>query len=373
MVERRVWAEIDLDKIKTNLLNVRAKLSENTKLCAVIKANGYGHGSVQIAKYTESIIDTFAVATIEEALQLRSAGVKCDILILGYLLPCFYEIAIENNVTMTVFSKEDAENISECAKKIGKKAKIHIALDTGMGRIGFDMSGKSVDTVSEIVKLENVFTEGIFTHFATADEEDKSYTMKQKELYDSFCKRLGESGVNIPIKHIANSAGIMEFDFLEYDMARCGIITYGLYPSDEVIRENLEIFPAMEIKTHIAHKKVAKKGSCISYGATYKAEKEMVIFTIPVGYADGYPRLLSNCGRVLINGKSAPIVGRVCMDQFMVDGDGIDANVGDEVILLGKSGEEEITADEIAKLAGTINYEITCGISGRVPRIYKGV
>jgi len=372
MVEKRVWAEIDLDKIKTNLLNVRAKLSENTKLCAVIKANGYGHGSVQIAKYTEDIIDTFAVATIEEALQLRGAGIKCDILILGYLLPCFYESAIENSVTMTVFSKEDAKNISECAKKIGKKAKIHIALDTGMGRIGFDMSGKSVDTVLEIVKLENVFTEGIFTHFATADEENKDYAMKQKKLFDGFCKSLEENGINIPMKHIANSAGIMEFDFLEYDMARCGIITYGLYPSDEVIRENLEIFPAMEIKTHIAHKKVVNKGTCISYGATYKAEKEKVIFTIPVGYADGYPRLLSNCGRVLINGKSAPIVGRVCMDQFMVDGDGIDANVGDEVILLGKSGEEEITTDEIAKFAGTINYEITCGISGRVPRIYKG-
>ncbi len=371
MVYKRVYAEINIDAIKQNLLNVRAKIGEGVRLCAVIKADGYGHGAVEIAKNISCIADCFAVATIEEAIELRSAGVGCDILILGYLLPCFYKKAIEQNVTITVFTKEDAEKIANTARACGKVARLHIALDTGMGRIGFDMSEESVDTVCGISKLEGVFVEGIFTHFATADEADKAYTYEQKKKFDSFFERLGAKGISIPIRHIANSAAIMEFDDFGYEMARCGIVTYGLYPSDEVVKNNLSLIPAMSLKTHIAHIKTVPKGTCISYGATYKAEKEAVIATIPVGYADGYPRLLSNRGRVLIGGKSAPIVGRVCMDQFMVDITGISAKVGDCVTLMGKDGEEEITADEIAKNAGTINYEIVCGISQRVPRVYK--
>ena len=368
----RVLAEINLKNIKQNLLNVRKKLSGKTKLCAVIKADGYGHGSVEIAKYTEDVVDSFAVATIDEAVELRFWKIKCDILILGYILPESFDKAIKNDITMTVFSVSDAIKISEEAKKLGKVAKVHIALDTGMGRIGFDMSEESIEEVSQIVQIDGIFVEGIFTHFATADEKDKSYALKQKENFDKFCESLEKRGINIPVKHVANSAAIMEFDFSEYDMARCGIVTYGLYPSDAVMKENLEIYPGMEMKAVISHKKTVPCGAGISYGKTYTAEEEMTVFTIPVGYADGYPRLLSNKGRVLIGGKSAPIIGRVCMDQFMVDGRGIDADVGDEVVLIGKSGDNEITVDEIAKMTGTINYEIVCGISKRVPRKYIG-
>ncbi len=272
---------------------------------------------------------------------------------------------------MTVFTLADAKKISCEAEKIGKKARIHIALDTGMGRIGFDLSEKSLGEVFEICSLSGIKAEGIFTHFATADEADKTFTLKQKADFDLFYENLYGKGVKIPIRHVANSAAIMDFSDFNYEMVRSGIVTYGLYPSSEVIKSNLALTPAMALKSHISHIKTVPKGTPISYGATYKTESEAVIATVPVGYADGYPRHLSNCGRVLINGKSAQIVGRICMDQFMADITGISAKVGDEVILMGKSGEEEITADEIAEKAGTINYEIICGIGKRVPRVYE--
>ncbi len=366
----RIKAEINLENIRQNLLNVRAKIGEGTKLCAVIKADGYGHGAVEIFKNILDIADFFAVATIEEALELRKICRECPILILGYIFPEGYADAIKNDIDITVFTLCDAKKISKEAEKIGKKAKIHIALDTGMGRIGFDLSEKSLNEVFEICSLSGIKAEGIFTHFATADEADKAFTLNQKAEFDGFCQRLFDMGAKIPIRHIANSAAIMDFEDFGYEMARCGIVTYGLYPSNEVLKSNLELAPAMSLKSHISHIKKVPEGTPISYGATYKTESEATIATVPVGYADGYPRHLSNCGRVLINGKSAQVVGRICMDQFMVDISGISANVGDEVILIGKSGEEEITADEIAEKVGTINYEIICGIGKRVPRIY---
>ena len=371
MNNKRIYAQINIGAIRQNLLNVRAKIGEGTKLCAVIKADGYGHGAVEDFKNILDIADFFAVATIEEAMELRGICPDCHILILGYVFPEAYKDAIENDIAITVFTLSDAKKISDVAEKIGKKGKVHIALDTGMGRIGFDTSEKSLNEVFEICSLAGIMTEGIFTHFATADEIDKTFTLKQKAEFDSFCQKLFERGVKISIRHIANSAAIMDFDDFDYEMVRSGIVTYGLYPSSEVLKNQLSLTPAMSLKSHISYIKTVPKGTPISYGATYKTKCEAKIATIPVGYADGYPRHLSNCGRVLINGMSAPIAGRICMDQFMVDISGISANVGDEVILIGKSGEDEITADEIAEKAGTINYEIVCGISKRVPRVYE--
>ena len=271
MTDKRIYAKINIAAIKQNLLNVREKLEENTRLCAVVKADGYGHGAVEIAKAAAGIADSFAVATIEEAVELRECGVSCDILILGYLLPCFYKSAIENNITLTVFSLYDAENIACEARKLMKTAKVHIALDTGMGRIGFNMSEESIDSVLKICALEGIYAEGIFTHFATADEADKTFTLKQKAEFDNFLERLSEKGIKIPVRHCQNSAAIMDGGF-SYEMVRCGIVTYGLYPSKEVERENLKITPAMELKSHVAFIKKVPAGTQISYGATYKTE-----------------------------------------------------------------------------------------------------
>lgn len=366
----RAAAFIDLDAINQNLLTVKKRLPEKCELFAVVKADGYGHGAKKIAKRVENTVDRFAVATIDEALEIRNVTEK-PVLVLGFLHPDFYESAIINNITLTIFAFEDALNLSEAAKKCGKKATVHIKLDTGMGRIGFLPCDESVEEIKKIKELENIETEGIFTHFATADAADKEYALLQKERFDAFYESLVAEGVEIPIRHIANSAGIMEFEGFPYEAARSGIVTYGLYPSNEVKKENLPLLPAMTLKSFIANIKTVKKGDGISYGKTFVAEKEMKIATIPVGYADGYPRLLSNRGRIIAGGEYAPVVGRICMDQFMVDVTGIEnINVCDEVILMGKCGDKEVSCEEIAALADTINYEIVCGISKRVPRIY---
>ncbi len=367
----RAAAFINLDAINQNLLNVRARLPQKCELFAVIKADGYGHGAVRIAKRVENTVDRFAVATIDEALEIRKVTKK-PILILGFLHHDFYESAIENHVTLTIFSFGDAAALNEAAKKCGEKVKVHIKLDTGMGRIGFLPSDESIGEIKKIKDLENIEVEGIFTHFATADEADKAYTLLQKERFDTFYESLKAAGVIIPVRHTANSAGIMEFEGFPYEAARSGIVTYGLYPSGEVKKENLSLTPAMTFKSFIAHIKTVEKGDGVSYGKTFVAENEMKIATIPVGYADGYPRLLSNRGRIIAGGEYAKVVGRVCMDQFMVDVTGIEnLKVGDEVTLMGKCGNKEVSCEEIAALANTINYEIVCGISKRVPRIYE--
>lgn len=367
----RAAAYVNLNAINENLLNVKKRLPEKCELFAVIKADGYGHGAVQIAKRVENTVNRFAVATLDEALDLRRVTKK-PVLILGFLHPDFHPVAVENNITLTVFRFEDAENISKSAKNCGKTAKIHIKLDTGMGRIGFIPNNESLAEIKKINELENIELEGIFTHFATADEADKAYTLLQKNRFDTFYEKLKAAGVLIPIRHIANSAGIMEFENFPYEAARSGIVTYGLYPSDEVKKENLPLTPAMTFKSYIANIKTVNKGDGISYGKTFVADGERKIATIPVGYADGYPRLLSNKGRIIAGGQYAPITGRICMDQFMADVSGIEnIKVGDEVTLMGKSGDKCIPCEEIASLAGTINYEIVCGISKRVPRIYE--
>lgn len=354
---RRVYAEVDLGAIRHNLIKIKEHVKK--KLLVVIKANAYGHGALKVAEATQDIADYFAVATIEEAIQLREADIKNPILILGYVSPEYFDDLVRYDIEQTLFDYESAVLL---AKKGGKA---HIAVDTGMGRIGFVPNEESVEIIKKIYALEGIKIEGIFTHFATADEKDKSFTAEQFEAFSSFVKRLEEEGVNIPLKHVANSATIVDMPSLGLDLVRSGIITYGLKPSNDV--GDIDIKPALKLKTHVVYVKTVPKGTPISYGRTYVTDEERVIATIPVGYADGYPRALSNCGRVTVNGCYAPIVGRVCMDQFMVDVTDIpNVKVGDTVGLI----DEMIPAEEIAALEGTINYETVCKISDRVPRVY---
>ena len=357
MKYHRVYAEVDLACIRHNLKMIKERTGK--KLLVVIKANAYGHGARKVAECTYDLADYFAVATIEEAIDLRRDGIKNPILILGYVSPEYFEDLVKYDVEQTIFDYDSAVLLA----KAGGKA--HIAIDTGMGRIGFTPDDESVETILKISKLPGIKIEGVFTHFSTADEKDKTFTKQQFEIFSTFCKKLENAGVNIPIKHVANSATIVDMPEFSLDMVRSGIITYGLKPSEDVL--DCDIKPALKLKTHVVNVKTVPKGTPISYGRTYVTDSERVIATIPVGYADGYPRALSNKGRVVINGCYAPITGRVCMDQFMVDVTHIpDVKVGDVVSLI----DETLPVEEIAKLEGTINYETVCKISDRVPRIY---
>lgn len=365
----RTEAAIDLDAAEHNFNVTRAKLPKNVKLLCVIKADAYGHGAVPFAEMFDSKADFFGVACIEEAIELKKAGIKMPILILGWVPPDLFEDIVQYDIRIPIFHLDDAKALSDEAVKQGKSVPFHFCVDTGMSRIGFQVSEKSADICKEITELPGIVAEGLFSHFATADEEDLSKAIAQRDRFKQFINLLAERGIDIPIKHLNNSAGIMNFD--EYfDMCRMGIILYGLYPSHEVDKSLLEIRPVMEWKTHISHIKELEPGREISYGGTFKTDETRKIATIPVGYADGYPRCLSNKGKVLINGQSAPIVGRVCMDQFMADITGIEAEIGDEVILIGKSGDQEISMEEFSESAYSFNYEIPCRIARRVPRTY---
>ncbi len=338
---------------------------------AIVKANAYGHGAVRVAKALEERADYFAVADIEEALELRENGIKNPVLILSYTSPEYCDVLIENNVISTVYSFDDACKISQAASALDQKAVIHIAVDTGMNRIGFKDCDESVEIIEKISKLENIEVEGIFTHFACADCKDKSSATTQKERFDSFIKKLEERNVNIPIKHSCNSAGIIDLD-CHYDMVRMGIALYGLYPSDEVHREKIHLKPAMEVCSRIIHIKDVEEGTGIGYGLTYVAPSKRKIATVCIGYADGYNRALSNKGYVIVNGKKAPITGRVCMDQIMVDITGIDGvNIDDYVIVMGSENGVSITAEELGEMCGSFNYEIICTFMPRVVRIYN--
>ncbi len=365
----RVTALISKEAIRHNFENIKKLVPDGVKIMPVIKADGYGHGADVFADVLEDVSDYFAVAIIEEALELREHGVKIPIMLLGYNNPIYFKTAIENDITVTILNFQDALEMSETAKQLGKTAKIHIPVDTGMSRIGFTPDEKGADEVSRIASLDNILLEGVFTHFATSDEKNKEFTKLQAKRFEEFRGLLSLHGINPEIFHCANSGAIMQHNEFSFDMVRAGIILYGLYPSEEVDKSALDLVPVMELRSHIAFVKTIKKGDTVSYGRTFTAEKDMKIATIPVGYADGYPRLLSNKGRVIINGNYAPITGRVCMDQFMVDVSHIDeAQAGDEVILIGQEDGLCVSADEIAKLTGTINYEVTCNISKRVPR-----
>ncbi len=366
----RTEAKIDLDAVEYNYKNTRAKLPQNCKLLGVIKADAYGHGSVELAKFLENKCDFFGVACIEEAVELKKADIKTPILILGYVAPNFYDLVVRYDIRIPVFSYETAKALSDEAVKQGKTVPFHFCIDTGMSRIGFQVNEESADICKQICALPNIEAEGLFSHFATADETDLTKALAQRDRYKSFVNMLEKMDVHIPIKHLNNSAGIMNFD--EYfDMCRMGIILYGLYPSEEVDKSLLDIKPVMSWLTHISHIKTLEPGREISYGGTYTTAENRVIATIPVGYADGYPRCLSNKGRVIVNGQYAPIVGRVCMDQFMVDVTGIDgAKVDSVVTLVGRDGNAWLSMEEVSNAAYSFNYELPCRIARRVPRTY---
>lgn len=365
----RTEAAIDLDAAEHNFNVTRAKLPKDVKLLCVIKADAYGHGAVPLARLFDGKADFFGVACIEEAIELKKADIKTPILILGAVAPELYKDIVKYDIRIPIFSYDDAKALSKEAVRQGKTVPFHFCVDTGMSRIGFQVNKESADICKEIIRLPMITAEGLFSHFATADEKDLTKAVAQRDKFREFIELLEERGIDIPVKHINNSAGIMNFDDY-FDMCRMGIILYGLYPSHEVDKSLLEIRPVMEWRTHISHIKELEAGREISYGGTYTTDKTRRIATIPVGYADGYPRCLSNRGSVLINGQSAPIVGRVCMDQFMVDITQICADIGDTVILVGKGGSNELSMEEVSESAYSFNYELPCRISRRVPRTY---
>jgi len=368
----RTYAEIDLHAVLGNINEIKKRIEKNIKVMAVIKADGYGHGAAILGDFLKTEVDYYGVATIEEALELRYEGIELPILILGYTSPSQYMDLVKNNITQTIYTLETAREISKAGVACGKQAKIHIALDTGMTRIGLDANETGISAIEEISNLPNLLIEGLFTHFSTADEKDKSYSKLQMNRYDKFIELLEKRGIHIPIKHMCNSAGIMEFDHHRFDMVRAGIIIYGLYPSDQVNKNAVKLKPALEWKTHVINVKTVDEGNGVSYGKTFITKDKTKIATLSVGYADGYPRVLSSRGRVLIHGEYAPILGRICMDQMMVNVTHIkDVEIEDEVTLVGKDGDNIISVEELADMSGSFNYEFVCGIGKRVPRVYR--
>ncbi len=369
----RCFAEIDLAAIEHNTDQIRKRTGYDTALMAVVKADAYGHGAIPVAKRIEKKVNAFCVAAAEEGYSLREAGSKLPILILGYSSPCQFADLLINNITPSVYDYEDAKILSEVAVKMNMMAKIHVPLDTGMSRVGFPAWDKAAENIRKIHELPNIFIEGMFSHLACADMTEDNLSERQFAEFDAVDKALAGYGIKIPIRHICNSAGIIRYDSHYMNAVRAGIILYGLAPSDEIGFGGLDLRPALTWKTHVIRIEEIPKGRGVSYGSTYVTERDVTrVATLAAGYADGYPRSLSNKGRVLIHGEYAPILGRVCMDIFMADVTGIpDVNVGDVVTLIGKDGDNSITAEEFGNTAGSFNYETVCRISKRVRRIYK--
>ncbi len=366
----RAYAKVNLDAISKNFDALKAHIGEGVKTMAVVKADAYGHGSIEVAKRLSHKADYFAVATLSEGVVLRDEGINNPILILGYTSPLEYAQLLSNEIIPTVYNTEEAELLNSVAHILGKKAMVHIAIDTGMSRIGFKDDSTGIEAVKAISRLENIEIEGIFSHYATADMEDKSFAEVQTERFDSFVAALGKEGIDIPLKHMCNSAGTIDLK-KHYGMVRLGIALYGLYPSDEVDRSQVELTPAMEVFSHVIHVKEIEAGTGVGYGQIYTATEKRKIATVAIGYADGFNRCLTGKGYVLIKGKKAPLVGKVCMDQIMVDVTDIDdVKVEDKVIILGKSGDEEITAEELGKMANSFAYEIICTFMPRIKRVY---
>ncbi len=368
----RSYAEVSLEAIRHNMLEVKKRLPDGVMALAVVKANAYGHGAVKVAHALENLADFYAVAMPEEAIELRKAGIRHPILILGYSSPSQYEELLRHDIRPCIYDTASAQALSDTACRLHITARPHIAIDTGMTRIGFQVSAEQANTIAAIASLPGIEIEGLFTHLSCADMTDKTYCSGQFEKFARMAAMLERRMVKIPIRHICNSAGIMEFDDNRYEMVRAGIVLYGIYPSEEVVKSRMDLHPALSWRAHVIHVHEALPGVGVSYGATYVTEKPVTrIATVSVGYADGYPRALSNKGRVLIHGKSAPIIGRVCMDQLMVDISGIpDVHTEDVVTLIGRDGAECIPVEEVADPAGRFNYEMLCTITSRVPRIY---
>ncbi len=373
MQNTRVYAGINLSAVLHNLEEMHRNIDKNTKVVAVIKTDGYGHGALPIAKAIEHVeyLWGYAVATVDEARMLIDDGRKKPILVLGVSFPEHFDAIIRNDIRACVCDYETAKKLSDIAVAKNKNCHIHIKIDTGMSRIGFQVNEDTANTILQISKLPNIMIEGIFTHFANADEMDKTPTFAQMDLFKQMCDMLSQRDVIIPIKHCSNSAGIVDIPEANMNMVRAGIILYGLWPSADVNKRSMDLRPVMSLKSHISYLKELESGRKISYGGTYETTKTQLIATVPVGYGDGYARSLSNKGYVLIRGQKAPICGKVCMDQFMVDVSHIEGvKVGDAVTLLGKDGNESITMEELGDLSERFNYEFACLITPRVPRVY---
>lgn len=367
----RVCAYVDLDAVRKNVRTVQKRVGEAVKVMVILKADAYGHGAVRLAHALAKDAYAFGVATVEEGCELRNSGVEQPILVLSYAFPDLFESAVRSRIDLAVFQEETAQILSDTAVRLGMTAGIHIKIDTGMHRIGFMPTEESIQAIRRIAAMPGIRINGIFSHLACADFADKTFADRQRRVFGEFTHKLTDSGVDVGLRHICNSPAIMDFDDGYLDMVRCGIVTYGLDPSDEVKFENLPTTPVMQIKSHVAFVKEVAKGETVGYGAAFCTERDSRIATIPCGYGDCYPRLLTNKGRVLIHGHSAPVTGRICMDQFMVDVTDLPAvKQGDEVTIVGVDGGERLTVEELAKTAGSFNYEYVCDITKRVPRIY---
>ena len=371
---RAAWAEINITNLDYNIKNIKEKVGPGKKITGIIKADGYGHGAVKMATVLRANgIDSFGVATLSEAVRLREAGFLLEeILVLGLTPEPYVDVIVEHRLSPVVCDYKNAEAISKAAQKAGIIIKGYIAADTGMGRIGYNPEDPaSIDDVKMIQTLPNFQINGLFSHFSTADAADKTYSAVQEQRYSVFYKRLTDAGVDIPHRTLSNSAAVMEIASAHYDMVRPGIILYGFYPSDEVDKNQLSIRPAMSVKANIVQLKKVPAGTSVSYGRKYTATKDSLIATIPIGYADGFPRPYSSKGKVIVNGVYAPIAGNICMDQCMIDVTHVPyVKLGDEVTIMGSDGICEILADDIAEATGTINYEIVCAFGQRLPKVY---
>ncbi|HOQ06432.1 MAG TPA: alanine racemase [Clostridiales bacterium] len=368
----RAWAEIDLDAIAYNTREIKKLTGSNVEMMGVVKADAYGHGVLEVVRtLLDNGVTQLAVSMLDEAIQIRKMGIDVPILILSYTDPARADEVIRNEVTQTVFSLDLAEALSAAAVRLGRNAKVHVKVDTGMSRVGFMPGHTAVKNIMEMAKMPGIEIEGIFTHFASADEADRSYTMMQFDRFMSLCSELEKAGIHIPVRHACNSAGTLQYPEMHLDMVRPGIILYGLYPSREV-QWKIDLKPAMTLKANVIYVKDVDRDVCISYGRTFRTTRKSRIATVPIGYADGYTRLMSNKGKMLVNGEFAPVVGRICMDQCMLDVTDLkhEVHVGDEVVIFGRQNGASISVDEIAEQVGTINYELVCIIGKRIPRVY---
>jgi alanine racemase len=367
---RPTRAEIDLGNLEHNFKQIRRIISPKAKICAVVKAEAYGHGAFEVAQSLISCgVFCLSVAVIDEAIELRQNGIKAPILILGFTPEDQFDKIIEHDIIQTVYSTKSARILSEAAANKGKKVKVHIKLDTGFNRIGYQLDDSSLNEIKKLFELKNLQIEGIYTHFARADEADNVFTMEQFRKFMTIVDILEGDGFDIPIRHTANSAAIIEFPYTHLDMVRPGIILYGLYPSEKINTSRINLKPVMSVKTKVSNIKTLPKGKSIN---SFITNRQSIIATLPVGYADGYSRRLSNKAEVLINGQRVPVVGRICIDECMVDVTDITSGVqvGDDAVLFGSMGNQVISVEELAMKMGTINYEVICAISMRVPRIY---
>ena len=370
-LSRPVWAEINLDNLAHNMREVRRVTNIDTKITAVIKADGYGHGAVAIAEtLLENGADRFAVATLSEAIQVKTSFPNIETMVLGYTPENLAQDVIEYNIIQTIYTLEQAKEFSKIAVSLNKNITVHIKLDTGMNRLGMVFEDKTIDSILEMSKLDNLIIEGIFTHFAAADETNKEYTREQVKKYKYIVNSLEERGFKIPLKHVSNSAGIIDLPEYNFDMVRAGIMLYGLYPSKEVNHDIVNLKEVMCLKAQVSFVKTLEAGTGVSYGLKYKCDKESLVATLPIGYADGYTRMLSGKAKVMVQGSCVPVIGNICMDQCVIDVSGLNVNIGDEVILFGGNDKNGISIDSVAQSLNTISYEITCMVDKRVPRVY---